>query len=67
MTEHRKRLRDVCLGLRDNAEATARAIGKLAELPLSEVRSAGLLREALREHGFAIDREFPQLPTAFVA
>lgn len=67
MTEHRKRLRDVCRGLRESAETTARAIGKLAELPLSESRSARLLREALQDRGFGIDREFPQLPTAFVA
>ena len=67
MQPNKKRLAKICRDRQDQAEAAARAIGRLRELPLLETQSAALLREALTAGGFSIERGFPQMPTAFVA
>ncbi|MGD8239246.1 MAG: amidohydrolase [Armatimonadota bacterium] len=57
----------LCRRLQRKADDVAMRIGKFAELPMREERSSALAKEVLIEHGFAIEREFPLIPNAFVA
>lgn len=63
----RKKLLNSYRDLRAEAEATALTLGELAELPLCEVQSSALLRNALCSHGFRIEREYELIPNAFTA
>lgn len=67
MTADKEALLAICDDLQELAERAALEIARLAELPLQEVASAALLKEVLVREGFAIEREFPQIPNAFVA
>lgn len=52
---------------RDAYEATALKIWDLAEVGYKEERSAALLQEMLRSHGFRVTTGVAGIPTAFVA
>jgi len=56
-----------CRRLQREADDIALRIGKFAELSMREERSSTLAKQVLTEHGFAIEREFPLIPNAFVA
>jgi len=56
-----------CRRLRREADDVAMRIGKFAELSMREERSSTLAKEILTRHGFAIEREFPLVPNAFIA
>ena len=67
MHKQHRHIVDMCQKLKEQAEQTALQIGRLSEPPLQEHLSAQLLRDILVEHGFAIEREFSHMPTAFTA
>ncbi|MEW6355213.1 MAG: amidohydrolase [Planctomycetota bacterium] len=52
--------------LAPEAIALSDAIWDYAEEPFKEFRSAALLRSVLERHGFAIEKKFKAIPTAFV-